>query len=377
MQTTIKKRINRSLYVLSSLYPFAIGGMEIFNYYFLNHQLNESDDTIYYLTPERTASEKGNYIPLRKIWPVRISYPFQFFFLIWKLRRKIDFTYISYAQQSWIISYSQSLILRLFRIPYIITIHSGKEPVWKFSYPFRSYFRHAGYVVGVSEPICAAFEKIIPRQSFHYIPPLIPFEKSKKTKEEIKNQLGFHIEDRVLLYVGSIKGMKNPDKIVTAISKIDPGIIESKKIKVLFVGSGDMENALKEMVGSYQLNSCIRIAGLVSRENIPDYYKMADAYVISSDYEGTSLSLMEAMFNKLAIIGSDAPGINRMLTHGQNALLYKTNDTDDLANTIIRIFSDPELMIRISANAFAGFNEKYSFEAMMRMYNEIFSSIAR
>ena len=47
---------------------------------------------------------------------------------------------------------------------------------------------------------------------------------------------------------------------------------------------------------------------------IPDYYKTADFYIISSDYEGTSLSLLEAMFNKLAIIASDAPGINRMLT---------------------------------------------------------------
>lgn len=376
MKTSTKKNRNACLYVFGSIYPYVTGGMEIFNYYFLNHCLNKNDRVTYYYTSQRTASVNGYFIPQRNIWPVRIFYPFQFFYLIWQLKEKIDFAYISYAQQSWIISFSQSFILWLFRIPYIITIHSGKEPEWNFAAPFKFYFRHAEYVVGVSEPICAAFKKAIPEQTYHYIPPLVPFEKSMKPKDEIKTMLGFQKEDRVLLYVGSLKGMKNPDKIVTAFGKLDSSFLIQHKIKMVFVGMGEMENELNELIMTNRLNDYIRIAGWVSRENIPDYYQMADAYIISSDYEGTSLSLLEAMFNELAIIGSNAPGINRMLIHENNALLYDTNNTDELAAEIMRLFSDDLLRNKISMQAYSDFKIKYSFELMMGKYEEIFASVS-
>ncbi len=374
MKSSTRKNKNACLYVLGSIYPHVTGGMEIFNYYFLNYCLNKNNRIIYYYTPQRTVSTNGNFIPQKNIWPVRIFYPLQFLYLIWKLRGKIDFVYISYAQQSWIISFSQSFILRLFRIPYIITIHSGKEPGWKFAYPFKFYFRHADYVVGVSEPICAAFKKVIPEQTYHYIPPLVPFEKSMKSKDELKTVLGFQKDDRVLLYVGSLKGMKNPDKIVTAFSKIDLSFLDHHKIKMVFVGIGEMQNELNKLIMAYRLNDYVRIAGWIRREIIPDYYQMADAYIISSDYEGTSLSLLEAMFNELAIIGADSPGINRMLIHEQNALLYNAASTNELAANIVRLFSDDLLRNRISKQAHADFNGKYSFESMMEKYEEIFAS---
>ena len=178
------------LYVLGSLYPDVTGGMEVFNYYFLHYQLKESADVIYYLGEKKVEHEKGEFIHLKKRWPVRIFYPFQFLFAVSRLRNKIKYAYITYAEQSWIIAFSHALVMRFFKIPYIITIHWGKEPAWKFSYPFKYYFRHAWTVIGVSEPICIAFKKAIPDQEFQYIPPLIPFQHSDKTKTALKKLLG-------------------------------------------------------------------------------------------------------------------------------------------------------------------------------------------
>jgi glycosyltransferase involved in cell wall biosynthesis len=375
MDTSSRKANNIRLYVLSSLYPNTIGGMEIFNYYFLSHQLIHAQATIYYSTPDNAVlNDNGHLIPLKKIWPVRLFYPIQFFFLIWKLRKKIDLTYLSHAKQSWIILFSQSLILRLFKIPYVITIHSGKAPDWKFKYPFKSFFANADYVIGVSEPICAAFKRVIPNQAFHYIPPLIPFETASKSKEELRKELGYSDSDNILLYVGSIKGMKNPDKIVSAFEKLGVDFLQKKNIKMVFAGSGEMQAQIKKMISEYHLDNYIEMLGLVSRENIPDYYRLADAYIISSDYEGTSLSLLEAMFNKLPIIGSNAPGINKMLKHEQNAFLYSTHNTDELAATIKRIFLDKAISAKLAENALIDFHAKYSFESIMQQYEEVFSS---
>jgi glycosyltransferase involved in cell wall biosynthesis len=367
---------NAGLYILGSLYPYATGGMEIFNYYFLNHQLMESKDTIYYLGEKPTGAGDGYFLPMKRRWPVKLFYPFQFFFSIFKIRKQIRYAYLSYAEQSWIIVYAQSLTLRFFKVPYIITIHWGKEPDWTFSYPFLSYFRNAFSVIGVSEPICVAFKKTIPEQEFTFIPPLIPFKESAKTKSELRNQMGFQQGDKILLFVGSLKGMKNPDKIVEALRIIGADFMESQRIRVVFAGNGEMEAELRRKIENYRLGKYIRLEGLVKRESVPDYYKTADVYVISSDYEGTSLSLLEAMYNRLAIIASDAPGINSMVHHERSALLYGTTDNTSLAEAIKRIFTDQILAEQLANQAFQDFKRKYSYEDMINEYQAVFSSVS-
>lgn len=375
MKTPIRRKGSGGLYVLGSLYPQVTGGMEIFNYYFLNQQLQKNRGSIFYLGEKSTGNQNGALVSFKKRRPTRFFYPFQFFFAVWKLRKMLDYAYISYAEQSWLICYATSLTLRFFNIPYIITIHWGKEPDWRFSYPFVSYFRHAHAVIGVSEPICSAFKKVIPGKEFQYIPPLIPFVRNPGTRSASKNKLGYQNEEKILLFVGSLKAMKNPDKIIEALRVVGTEFLESQQIRLLFAGKGEMENALTERVERYRLGKYIRFDGLVSREMIPEYYNAADVYIISSDYEGTSVSLLEAMFNRLPIIASDAPGINGMLAHEYNALLYETTDTEHLAETVKRIFSDQVLADGLAENARADFQKKYSYDSMMEKYQTVFSSV--
>jgi glycosyltransferase involved in cell wall biosynthesis len=376
MKTLNSNSGSGGLYVLGSLYPQVTGGMEIFNYYFLNHQLNGSADRIYYLGEHATDNPKGVFVYLKKRWPARLFYPFQFFSTVRKLRRKLDYAYISYAEESWVICFAYALTLRFFKIPYAITIHWGKEPDWRFRYPFHYYFRHARAVIGVSQLICTAFKKEMPDQHFQYIPPLVPFVLAPKTRDMAKNDLGYSPQEKILLFVGSLKGMKNPDQIVEAMRLIGPEFLDLHQIRLILAGKGELENEIRERVERYQLGKYIRLAGLVSREMIPDYYRAADAYIISSDYEGTSVSLLEAMFNKMAIIASDAPGINGMITHEQNGLLYETRDAEKLADAIRRIFSNEAWAQRLAENAYADFEKRYSYESMMEKYRSVFSSIS-
>ena|SRR5664279_194253 len=376
MKESKHMRKDAGLYVLGSLYPYATGGMEIFNYYFLNHQLTKSKEKIFYLGDQATDAGKESFLPMKKRWPVKLFYPFQFFFSVYKIRKRIRYAYLSYAEQSWIISYAQSIILRFFKLPYIITIHWGKEPDWIFAYPFLSYFRHAYSVVGVSEPICVAFKKTIPEQEFIFIPPLMPFKVATKTKSELRVVLGFRPDEKILLFVGSLKGMKNPDKIVEALRIIGPDYLEQQKIRLVFAGNGDMEGEIRRNIDLFGLGKYVRVEGLVKRESVPDYYKSADVYIISSDYEGTSLSLLEAMYNRLAIIASNAPGINSMVKHERNALLYETTDCKDLANTIKRIFADQKLAEQLANIAYEDFSSKYSYQDMINEYQAVFSSVS-
>jgi glycosyltransferase involved in cell wall biosynthesis len=144
---------------------------------------------------------------------------------------------------------------------------------------------------------------------------------------------------------------------------------------LIIAGKGDMESEIREKITNYKLSDYIKMAGNVQRDKIPDYYGAADVYIIASDYEGTSLSLLEAMFNKLIIIGSDASGINKMLKHGKNALLYPTTDIAAMSEAIKQAFSNKTLSKSLSQQAFDDFKQAYAYEPMMEKYREIFSSV--
>ena len=372
MNNSENKHAANSLYVLGSLYPYVTGGMEIFNYYFLKAQFAKGKENIYYLSQNEFNGKGGKFIHLTRLKPQRLFYPLHFLYLIWSLRKTIDYVYISYAEQSGIIPFFQALSLKLFRKPYVVTIHWGQEPNWRFKFPFVYFFRNAHTVVGVSEPICAAYKKVLPGKDFIFIPPLIPFESAGDPKNELRGKYGFTASDKIFLYVGSLKAMKNPDTILNAVKQMGTEYLCKHSVKVIYAGSGDMGNSLKQDVSESSLENVIHFAGLVNREKIPEYFKMADYYIISSDYEGTSVSLLEAMYNKLPIIASNAPGINRMVSDKQTALLFETKNVTGLKAAMQILLENNELADSLASNAYKDYEEKYSYEAMIRSYDRYF-----
>jgi glycosyltransferase involved in cell wall biosynthesis len=96
-----------------------------------------------------------------------------------------------------------------------------------------------------------------------------------------------------------------------------------------------------------------------------------DCFLIASDFEGTSLSLMEAMSNGLPILASDVPGLRDMITDGHNGLLFGRKDAASLKQCLLRYFKDPGLRVEMGNNAFADFTENYSFETVLNRYLDI------
>src|SRR5262249_27271482 len=146
-----------------------------------------------------------------------------------------------------------------------------------------------------------------------------------------------------------------------------------KDIKIIMVGGGEMTEDLRSFVKGKNLSEGVFFPGLIKRESIPDFFGMADYYIISSDFEGTSVSLLEAMFNKLPVIAADSPGLNEILQDNENALLYPAYDIEKLAGCIEKITGDSALAERLADKANKDFIEKYSYNSMIKKYEELFN----
>ncbi len=116
-------------------------------------------------------------------------------------------------------------------------------------------------------------------------------------------------------------------------------------------GRGPLESELHELISDKGIQNNARLMGF--SDDI--YSKMRDCamYVSSSDYEGISNSMIEALGLGLPTICTDCPcgGARETITDGVNGILVPVGDAQALYEAMCRIVDDPEFAEKLSQNA--------------------------
>jgi N,N'-diacetylbacillosaminyl-diphospho-undecaprenol alpha-1,3-N-acetylgalactosaminyltransferase len=88
----------------------------------------------------------------------------------------------------------------------------------------------------------------------------------------------------------------------------------------------------------------------VPNERLPELLNAADVFVLPSQREGHPKVLLEAMSCGLPCVGADVEGIREVIQDGENGLLCSLTPKD-MADKIYRLFSDPDLALRLGQAA--------------------------
>lgn len=135
-----------------------------------------------------------------------------------------------------------------------------------------------------------------------------------------------------ILMVAGFRDAKDQDAIVRALSLLD-----KNKYEVWFAGIGERQEAVKELAIRLGVADRVRFLGL--RNDIPNVLKAADIIVMSSHWEGLSLSNIEGMAAGKPFIASDVNGL-REVTKGYG-ILFPEGDAATLAQEIQKLHDDP------------------------------------
>ena len=136
------------------------------------------------------------------------------------------------------------------------------------------------------------------------------FDQSKILGKEIINDMkkkyGFKNDEKIILSVNRLEYRK---RVGLAIDGFHLFSKENEKIKLVIVGVGEEENMLKEKVNNYGLNDSVVFAGLVSDQDLINYYNISDI-CISMIWGSWALSVIEPLFfNKYQIISNEVPDL--------------------------------------------------------------------
>lgn len=121
--------------------------------------------------------------------------------------------------------------------------------------------------------------------------------------------------------------------------------------RLIIYGDGPEKEKLNRYIAVQKLEDCVELRSNV--QNVLELVIDSSMFVSSSDYEGLSNSMLEAMAIGIPTICTDCPcgGARMIIDNGNNGLLVPVNNKGALVNAMERLADNEELAIRLSQNA--------------------------
>lgn len=259
----------------------------------------------------------------------------------------------------------------LAHVPKIVHVeHNTRERYNRFRLALSSFLnRYTDAIVGCSEGVKQVLldRGYTPKKCYAISNgiQLDPFQTAQPEWDKRKRQI---------LMVSRIAKQKDHATLIKAIAKLKKRGID---VPLKIIGKGKNKNLLplKRLVSEYGLSDNIEFMGY--RSDVPELLMQSQVFVQCTHYEGMPLTLIEAMAAGCAVIGSEVPGVQEVITPENTGLLHTHENDEELADAIERLLNEPEFAKEISRNARHVAFEQFSTDIMHDNYHQLFRDLTR
>lgn len=302
----------------------------------------------------------------------RMGMDWRLFFRLAKLIRKekpdvvhthlrgIVYTFLSYISAS--------------KIKFIHTVHNdakmeagGGVSKWCRKLAFGLKRVHP---VTISEESQRSFEKFyhLPSTLIYNGRPEYNFDTDISAVQQELNKIKTNKEARIIVNIARIQPQKNQLPLATAIDNLNK---QGYTVELAIIGS----KADKQIVSDIEALNSPYVHLLDVRTNPRDYMRAADAFCLSSIYEGMPITLIECFSVGAIPLCTPVGGIVNMIQDGENGLLAKSSAPQDI-ETMLRKFlqlpnSEIERIKTSSLNTFKRFDMNQCAKNYISLFNQL------
>ncbi len=192
-------------------------------------------------------------------------------------------------------------------------------------------YRFADRRVGVSSGVVSDIAALsgLSRAAFDVIYNPVP-PRSEPSSLTMRNAeaLWSCVKGARIVTVGTMKPMKNHPLLMRAFARLD-----RPDARLMFVGDGAARDALVSLARELGVADRVILAGF--HPDPTPFYKTADLFVLSSDYEGFGNVIVEALICGTPVVSTDCPsGPREILEGGRYGQLVPVNDAASMALAI-------------------------------------------
>jgi glycosyltransferase involved in cell wall biosynthesis len=181
----------------------------------------------------------------------------------------------------------------------------------------------------------------------------------KKTIDERLNVVG---------YIGRLSEEKGILNLIDAML-----LMLEKKTQIHFMicGDGSLADKVGKTIIDDGLEAITKLTKWIPHDDVPRYLNELKLLILPSFAEGLPNILLEAMACGTPVLATPVGAIPDVIKDGETGFLLRSNDPAHVANLIIELISKPELLEKVSANAYKWVRENFSREKTLEVWRRM------
>ncbi|MDO8443245.1 MAG: glycosyltransferase family 4 protein [bacterium] len=201
------------------------------------------------------------------------------------------------------------------------------------------------------------------------LPILIDVEAIKSAQIKADLHKKYPQFDFIILMASRLTKEKNIGLALEAMAEL---VKKYPKLGLVIVGSGPERETLQKLIVKSQLSNVV-IEPFVAQDTLFSYYKTADLYLLTSNYEGYGRSVMEAMAAGLPVVMSGVGLAGEVVEDGENGVVFPVGDEKALVSAVELLIKDNKRRNLFSLEGKKTLENLITKEQYLKLYKESFN----
>lgn len=154
----------------------------------------------------------------------------------------------------------------------------------------------------------------------------ISLEEKNRYRSQLASELDLALDSTWLVFVGRLDTQKNPALLLETVLRLIAG---GERLSLLMIGDGVLRKSLEQQVAQSGAAHAVRFLGLRSPAEIRSVLITADAFALSSAYEGMPMALLEALACGLPVVTTAVGEVSRVVKPGENGAIAAGHSVND------------------------------------------------
>ena len=249
-----------------------------------------------------------------------------------------------------------------------------------FKYIERKLARKSTAIVAISEiqkKELSEIHHICPAKKIHVIPlgfDLQKFQDNISEKRKITRETyQLQEEDVAVAIIGRLTKIKNHAFFLEVVESLL--LNQAGNATFFIVGDGELMDEIQGKVSVLIEKYQAKIILTSWIKDIATFNAGMDIICLTSDNEGTPVSLIEAQASNVPIITSDVGGVKDILLEGKTGFVIKRGDLEDYVKKLGNLINNKELRMELSSNGWNFVKEKFHYTRLTRDMEELYRKL--
>jgi len=203
-------------------------------------------------------------------------------------------------------------------------------------------------------------------EKFRVMPPGLSVGQLEK-REQSRAFFGLSPSKLHCAFIGRVTQIKRPDRFLDVVSEIKRRGIN---LEFFIAGDGELLDSCRERISSENLP----VAVLGWQSNIEKILSAADIVILTSDNEGTPLSLIQAGMAGLPVVTTDVGSVSEVILSGETGIVTGSK-VDDIADALELLFHSSELRQKMGVGAYKFTIANFGVDRLVRDHEELYKEL--